>query len=425
MGREWGYVNATGETVIPPRFRVAGKFHDGRAPVTNGMYWGYIDRAGEIAIEPQFVVVGRFADGVAPVVVDRKYVLVSRSGERVGTASYPFIGEFSEGLASVCTGSLWGYLDNTCEMVIDARFDVAFDFHEGRAAVRVDEGWGYIDRYGETVIEPRFDEAESFSAGRALVRRGGEWAYVDRNGSTLQRLRPADVPPRWWWDSIPSGAGEPYETREEAGSPEQVSSALSEGDLGAIRLGRRLGYLNSAGTYVWKPTLVPDRELETPTGEEYAVYSVLVADSIYGTAHVMARTKLYGNELDPFLMFEPRIPLEEASSRLEGVRQSTLDDLVLKRDCSLENRFERITRRVVMVDFLSGWTSVCLQRQSPEADVPELMVFSRVGFNEEGTQALVYVSATRAPRDGTGEYVLLEKADGVWKIRQRHLAWIS
>lgn len=51
--------------------------------------------------------------------------------------------------------------------------------------------------------------------------------------------------------------------------------------------------------------------------------------------------------------------------------------------------------------------------------------FSRVGFNPDINQALVYVENGCGGLCGTGHYVLLSKNEGVWKVVNRHMSWIS
>lgn len=50
---------------------------------------------------------------------------------------------------------------------------------------------------------------------------------------------------------------------------------------------------------------------------------------------------------------------------------------------------------------------------------------SRPGFNAEKTLALVYVGNQRNWLSGGGEYVVLEKVDGVWKVKTRDTIWVS
>ena len=50
---------------------------------------------------------------------------------------------------------------------------------------------------------------------------------------------------------------------------------------------------------------------------------------------------------------------------------------------------------------------------------------SRPGFNKDKTLALVYIGNQRNWLAGTGEYIVLEKIDGAWKIKNREMIWIS
>jgi hypothetical protein len=56
---------------------------------------------------------------------------------------------------------------------------------------------------------------------------------------------------------------------------------------------------------------------------------------------------------------------------------------------------------------------------------PGVIYFSNVGFNENHDQAFVYVGRTCDGLCGSGEYVLLSKADGTWKIVGEQGLWVS
>ncbi|HNW92689.1 MAG TPA: hypothetical protein PKM88_07270 [bacterium] len=51
--------------------------------------------------------------------------------------------------------------------------------------------------------------------------------------------------------------------------------------------------------------------------------------------------------------------------------------------------------------------------------------FSRVGFNQDKTEALVYVGTTRGFLWGYGGTMLLRKQDGRWRKVQQFVSWIS
>jgi hypothetical protein len=69
-GKKWGYIDKSGKSVIgEEEFVYARRFSDGLAAVQgkNGKY-GFIDKTGNFVIPPQFYRVGDFSDGLAAVV---------------------------------------------------------------------------------------------------------------------------------------------------------------------------------------------------------------------------------------------------------------------------------------------------------------------------------------------------------------------
>jgi len=53
-----------------------------------------------------------------------------------------------------------------------------------------------------------------------------------------------------------------------------------------------------------------------------------------------------------------------------------------------------------------------------------LVVLSGVGFNLSQSQAVFYINHF-CGLCGGGRYVLMEKVDGVWRVRDEHYVWIS
>ena len=54
-----------------------------------------------------------------------------------------------------------------------------------------------------------------------------------------------------------------------------------------------------------------------------------------------------------------------------------------------------------------------------------MLTFSRVGFNRDLTQAVVYLSQVAGPLGGEGVFVLLQKENGVWTPTEEITVWIS
>jgi hypothetical protein len=68
-----------------------------------------------------------------------------------------------------------------------------------------------------------------------------------------------------------------------------------------------------------------------------------------------------------------------------------------------------------------GW--MIFNQQYPTAYA--IITLSRVGFNKERNQALIFVAFGCGWLCGEGNYILLTKKDGMWKIEAKSMTWIS
>jgi hypothetical protein len=134
---QWGYDDRAGKTVIPPRFALAGNFHDGAARVAESWRsgWEYIDMTGRAITAARYEEAKDFHDGLAAVALRENGALrrgfIGRSGAVAIAPHFSFSRGFSEGLASVDGG----FIDRTGAVVIATRFVDTGDFSEGVAPV--------------------------------------------------------------------------------------------------------------------------------------------------------------------------------------------------------------------------------------------------------------------------------------------------
>ena len=150
---KWGFINKTGEWVIPPTYDVSpGDFHEGLAAVKVDNKWGYIDKKGTIIIKPQLM------DNV---------------------------GWFSEGLAAVKIDKKWGYIDTKGNLIIKPQFINAYNFSNGLAAVAKNNKMGFIDKKGNIIITPQFDYVEPFIKGIARVKVDNVWRFINKSGNVI------------------------------------------------------------------------------------------------------------------------------------------------------------------------------------------------------------------------------------------------
>ena len=82
----WGFINASGEMIIEPRFADARSFSQHLAAVKVGNYWGYISLRGEVVIEPMFLEARGFYRGSAPVLTVQgwRFITLLEYRRRIG-----------------------------------------------------------------------------------------------------------------------------------------------------------------------------------------------------------------------------------------------------------------------------------------------------------------------------------------------------
>ncbi|KYC35379.1 hypothetical protein WA1_06015 [Scytonema hofmannii PCC 7110] len=183
-----GYINPTGDIVIPATFDGAQDFSEGLALAwTYGKNRGYIKKNGTFSIQPQYGkhAANQFSEGLARVCLVSTCGYINKNGTFAIERKFSGAGNFSENLAPVKTDDKWGYINTNGTIVIQPQFDEAHKFTQKLAPVKTNGKWGYIDTNGTIVIQPQFDNAGSFSEGLAPIKTNGKWGYIDTNGTIV------------------------------------------------------------------------------------------------------------------------------------------------------------------------------------------------------------------------------------------------
>jgi len=309
----WGYINLSGQWIIPPEYDVALPMRHGRAFVyVQGQPLAIIDTAG--------VIQARLTN------VDDLY------GDTV----------FSEELAPVRTSQpkahspQYGYIDTTGRFQIPPQFDDAQEFREGLAAINIAGLWGFIDHAGELVINPSFKRVSSFWKGRAAACLGdGRLAFIDQRGAVVKETsRTCDE----WELSSFSGATLDFERQYSDGAFTFDDDRFVESGIG-----KTTGWtiIESTGKVIYQERTVaiaagssagprdgPDREESTARSGT----AFVVADTGYllTNAHVVTGCS--------------KVELPAAKTLADVVKTDSSNDLALLRTTSLGNRFARIAR---------------------------------------------------------------------------------
>jgi hypothetical protein len=164
--------------------------------------------------------------------------------------------------------------------------------------------------------------------------------------------------------------------------------------------------------------------------EEYAVYSALInekylkeADKLIVILDETEGNTIGGNEPDR----------DEIIRRLPSLLPFTIDDYeaknkepqglrnLLRLNAEYVLLSERDRFQLFIGQFAEGWER--FKHKYPEA--VSLVKLSKVGFNPEKNQALVYIDHSCGAKCGAGAYALLKKEGGVWTGEGVAQIWVS
>jgi hypothetical protein len=170
-------------------------------------------------------------------------------------------------------------------------------------------------------------------------------------------------------------------------------------------------------------------ERERNADEEYLVYSAYLSDGLLNDAHdwsvggpvlvVVKDTTTAGENL----RFQALYALD-GRINFDGLRASTRASYLVRNlfHTRIRQKFVLPSRATVARASQSDYGSPEFQKKFPRN--LGLIVLSGVGFNPSRTQAVFYIDHF-CGLCGGGTYVLMEKADGAWRVRDEHYTWIS
>lgn len=130
---KYGYINTSGELIIPAQWTNAKDFSEGFAAVKSDDKWGFIDKTGEIISPCQWESVGSFSNGLALVKQDGKYGYIDKSGNLVIPCNwnYSFGYAFSDKFATVSDeNSKKGCINTLGELVVPCEYESVY-YSEG------------------------------------------------------------------------------------------------------------------------------------------------------------------------------------------------------------------------------------------------------------------------------------------------------
>ena len=152
-----GFIDSTGQVIVPPTYDDGGYFHQGRAYVSRSGKFGFIDALGRVVVPPKYDTVSDFWEGLAMVARQGRTGYVNLAGKEVIPPQFERGDAFSESLAAVRLQGKWGFIDHSGRVTIQPRFAEPAYFWQGIAAVRLrDDHYTVINRTGTQLVEPDY-----------------------------------------------------------------------------------------------------------------------------------------------------------------------------------------------------------------------------------------------------------------------------
>lgn len=202
---KYGFIDKSGNEVVPLKYDWAGSFSEGLAMVKLDGRWSFIDKLGNEVLQLSNGDGENFSEGLAMVgsrgIVSfgyyfDQYGFVDRLGNEVVPLKYSSASSFREGFAHVSNFGSHGFIDKSGNTVVPLKYDFAGSFSEGLAPVNLDGRWGFIDMSGNEVVPLKYDDVWYFSEGFAPVKLNDRWGFIDRSGNeVLQQLEYDEVLP--------------------------------------------------------------------------------------------------------------------------------------------------------------------------------------------------------------------------------------
>jgi hypothetical protein len=169
------------------------------------------------------------------------------------------------------------------------------------------------------------------------------------------------------------------------------------------------------------------------TTEEYAVYSAVIQGMFIKekvkTIVISKQTTFYDYKS---IWQKPEDYIRVMLEQLRPITLDTVEDLERKNKEQSELGFRlNLTARYVLLDrqaptntpeaYAERWRSF----YDKYLDSPGIISLSRVGFNANRDQGIVYVANTCGGLCGKGYYMLLTKSSKGWKIERDLMLWVS
>ena len=147
---------------------------------------GFIDVSGNEVVPLVYDDAGLWNNNLVPVNIG-KYIPKSYPVVEMSTAQSENVNV--EVIDNSEKAGKWGFCNSAGKLVIPVQFTNAMFFNEGMAGVEINDKWGFINTSGKMVVEAVYDTVGYFSQGLAVVVKNGSYGYVNLKGEEVIKLQ--------------------------------------------------------------------------------------------------------------------------------------------------------------------------------------------------------------------------------------------
>lgn len=183
-----GYLDKSGNVVIPFRYDEAGDFNNGLAIVKLNEKYGLIDREGNEVLPIKFDSI-RIDDNNTIVLEEsgKWYLLDGKTFEKISN-EYDFIG-FGDEIYPVKRDNKIGIISKTGREIASPMYDSYDNYYNGAVKdyiwVKQGEEWFCLDTQGKDKFATSFEWVSTFKHGLASVQKDGKFGVIDYNGNVV------------------------------------------------------------------------------------------------------------------------------------------------------------------------------------------------------------------------------------------------
>lgn len=273
VGGKFGFIDRQGDLAIPAELNKALPFSDGWAPALKGRYRGYLDTEGQWHLRGMYQKIRPFQGGLGVVRdANGRYELIDREGNNQLPTSYQNIRWTGTWPVVVLHDGEWYFVGRDGGRGIGGTFRQLYPSQEGIYLATPDrKTWRFINTKRETLFELTADWVMPVSDGAAVVKVGNLFHFVDMTGKKIGDKQFKSIIKPGFTEGLAGVRGDNGKvgfidkTGEYAIEPRFNQAEPFHNGLALVTLQGRLMYINHDGEIIWEE---PAAEPPTPEPTE-------------------------------------------------------------------------------------------------------------------------------------------------------------